>query len=278
MSLLSLISRIPAPEPWSEGDNIPWNEPGFSARMLTEHLSQDHDAASRRLEKIDRHVRFIHHLLGERPARILDLGCGPGLYATRLARLGHRVSGIDYSPASVEYARNLAESAGLACRFELADLRTAVFGSGYDLVQLIYGELNVFPRPVAADILQRAYAALNDGGLLLLEPHTFEGVRGTGCRQEWWTSTGGLFSPRPHLVLEETFWDDATHTRTDRYYVIDAETAAISRHAASYQAYRPDEYNRLLTEAGFNTVQVYPSLTGDEDPRQPGLFVLSARK
>lgn len=278
MSLMSLISRNPTPEPWSEGDNIPWNEPGFSARMLTEHLSQDHDAASRRFEKIDRHVRFIHYLLGERPSRILDLGCGPGLYATRLARLGHRVSGIDYSPASVEYARNLAESDRLECRFELADLRTAAFGSNYDLAMLIYGELNVFPRSTAVDILRRAHVALNDGGLLLLEPHTFEGVRGPGCRQEWWTSTGGLFSPRPHLVLEETFWDDAAQIRTDRYYVIDAETATISRHAASYQAYRPDEYNRMLAEAGFTAVQVYPSLTGEEDPQQPGLFVLTARK
>ena len=278
MTLLSLISRIPTPEPWSEGDNIPWNEPGFSARMLTEHLSQDHDAASRRFEKIDRHVHFIHGLLGERPSRILDLGCGPGLYATRLARLGHRISGIDFSPASIEYARGLAESEGLDCRFDLADLRSAVFGRGYDLAMLIFGELNVFPRSSAADILQRAHAALNDGGLLLLEPHTFEGVRGQGCRQEWWTSNGGLFSARPHLVLEETFWEDTHNTRTDRYYVIDAETTEVSRHAASYQAYRPDEYNRLLAESGFSDVQVYPSLTGEEDPQQPGLFVLTARK
>ena len=27
------------PEPWDEGDNIPWNEPGFSRRMLREHLT-----------------------------------------------------------------------------------------------------------------------------------------------------------------------------------------------------------------------------------------------
>jgi len=178
----------------------------------------------------------------------------------------------------VEYARSLAESEQLGCRFDLADLRTASFGAGFDLAMLIYGELNVFPQAVAAEILTRVHAALAAGGLLLLEPHTFEGVRGVGCRQEWWTSTGGLFSARPHLVLEETFWNDADQTRTDRYYVIDAETAEINRHAASYQAYRPDEYNRLLVGAGFRDVQVYPSLTGEEDPQQPGLFVLTARK
>src|SRR5512133_455015 len=102
--LTGIVQRVPAPEPWAEGDNIPWNEPEFSRRMLAEHLTQDHDAASRRFEKIDRHVAWIHHtVLRQKPARLLDICCGPGLYANRLARLGHTCVGIDYSPASIEY-------------------------------------------------------------------------------------------------------------------------------------------------------------------------------
>jgi hypothetical protein len=80
MNLLDMIERTAIPAPWSEGEKIPWDEPGFSERMLKEHLSQEHDAASRRTEHIDAHVDWIHReLLGERPARVLDLGCGPGL-------------------------------------------------------------------------------------------------------------------------------------------------------------------------------------------------------
>ena len=59
MDLLDLTNRIEIPEPWSEGEKIPWDEPGFSKRMLEEHLSQEHDAASRRFEIIDRHVDWI---------------------------------------------------------------------------------------------------------------------------------------------------------------------------------------------------------------------------
>jgi hypothetical protein len=55
MNLLDLIRRTGIPEPWSEGEKIPWDEPGFSERMLKEHLSQEHDAASRRSEKIGFH-------------------------------------------------------------------------------------------------------------------------------------------------------------------------------------------------------------------------------
>ena len=52
MSLLNLIDREPVPAPWSEGENIPWDDPDFSRRMLKEHLRQDHDAASRKADTI----------------------------------------------------------------------------------------------------------------------------------------------------------------------------------------------------------------------------------
>jgi hypothetical protein len=73
MGLEDLVNRLRSPRPWTEGDNIPWNEPEFSRRMLLEHLSQAHDAASRRFKIIDKHVDWIHTVLlsGQRK-RILD--------------------------------------------------------------------------------------------------------------------------------------------------------------------------------------------------------------
>ena len=56
MTLFDIIRRSANPLPWSEGDNIPWHDPDFSRRMLDEHLTQAHDAASRRFEIIDRNV------------------------------------------------------------------------------------------------------------------------------------------------------------------------------------------------------------------------------
>lgn len=56
MKLIDIIHRQPNPQPWSEGEKIPWNDPAFSKRMLKEHLSQAHDAASRRSETIDAQV------------------------------------------------------------------------------------------------------------------------------------------------------------------------------------------------------------------------------
>jgi SAM-dependent methyltransferase len=101
-TLIDIVERTAQPAPWTEGDNIPWSDPEFSKRMLTEHLSQDHDLASRRTETIDGHVDWIFSsVLGGHPGRVLDLGCGPGLYAHRLARRGCDCVGVDFSPASI---------------------------------------------------------------------------------------------------------------------------------------------------------------------------------
>jgi len=131
MQLLDIVSRASIPSPWSEGDNIPWDEPGFSRRMLEEHLSQEHDAASRRFATIDQHVDFIHQrLLSGRPVKLLDLGCGPGLYTSRLARLGHTCTGIDYSPASIDYAEKQAARESLPCTYSARTCARPILATG----------------------------------------------------------------------------------------------------------------------------------------------------
>ena len=279
-NLLDIVNRSSPPEPWAEGDNIPWHEPGFSRRMLREHLSQEHDAASHRFATIDRHVAWIHGaLLGGQPARVLDLGCGPGLYSSRLARLGHECVGIDYSPASIAYAAKQAEAEGLACTYVHQDIRTADYGSGFGLVMLIYGELNVFRPADARRILDKAHQALVGGGLLLLEPHTFAVVQKMGEEaSSWYSSPGGLFSEEPHLCLQESFWDAGSSTTTTRYFVVDAASGQMTRYAQSFQAYTDEGYRALLAGSGFEAIEFYPSLTGDEAEAGGALFALVARK
>ncbi|MCB0116237.1 MAG: class I SAM-dependent methyltransferase, partial [Caldilineaceae bacterium] len=161
MNIFDLIQRQAIPEPWAEGEKIPWNDPAFSERMLREHLSQAHDLASRRTERIERHVDWIHSaLLGGEASAILDLGCGPGLYATRFAARGHRVTGIDYGPASVRYARLQAAESGLPCEIIESDIRKADYGvDRFDLAMLIFGEFNVFHPDDARAILRKAHTA-----------------------------------------------------------------------------------------------------------------------
>jgi SAM-dependent methyltransferase len=280
MNLLDLLHRTSPPAPWAEGDKIPWNDPDFSRRMLREHLSQTHDAASRRSIIIDEHVEWIHRtLLNNRASRVLDLGCGPGLYSSRLAQRGHACVGIDFGPASIEYARDFAQSQQLACEYQLADVRYADYGAGHDLAMFVFGESNVFRPDDLRRILSKAYAALNDDGHILLEVHTWDVVKRLGHQHTtWYTLEQGLFSDRPHLVLFESFWDEAQAVAIERFYIVDAETHEITAHSSSMQAYTDEQYRYALHIAGFRDITFHPSLIGAPDERQPDLFAIVACK
>lgn len=246
--------------------------------MLREHLSQAHDGASRRFAIIDGHVAWIHReLLGGSPSRILDLGCGPGLYANRLAALGHACTGIDFSPASIAYAREVAAAGLIPAAYVQGDLRSAAFGSGYDLAMFLYGELNIFRPAEALDILRRAAGALAPGGRLLAEVSTATAVRAIArSGRRWYSAPAGLWSDEPHLCLEESAWDGGTRTCTARHYIIDARTAGVQRHAVTYQAYTGGELRRLLRQAGFGGVSLMDGVGGV--PRQDGFMAFVAQR
>lgn len=279
MSTLLEFVRRPLPVPWAGEEGVPWSDPGFSERMLREHLSQDHDRASRRGTVIDAHVAWIHgHLLNARSSRVLDLGCGPGLYTSRLARLGHTCAGIDFSPASIAHAEREAKAAGLSCSYRCEDLRSADLGEGSGLVMLIFGELNAFAPDDARAILSKAQRALSERGTLLLEVHTADAVRSAGARPPFWYSAEqSLFSERPHVLLQEHLWRPDTSTAAIRYSILDAAEGDVRTFVEGRQAYTEDEYRRLLADAGFGDIEVLPSLPGTPDA-QMNLLAIVARR
>lgn len=258
MNLTDIIGRIHPAPPWEEATKIPWPDPEFSRRMLQNHLSQDHDWASRRQNFIDRQVGWIAGRLAP-GSRILDLASGPGLYTLALAGLGHRCVGVDISPASIEYARERAAEKGLAVEYVHEDIRRYLAAEPFDCVMLIFGEFNVFSESDARVILANCAAMLRPGGLFILEGHTFESIRESGRAPASWWSCGpddGILSARPHLCLQENYWNDAGATTTTRYFTLDAATGGVEMYCSSLSAYTLERFEELLAEAGFHRPEV----------------------
>jgi 2-polyprenyl-3-methyl-5-hydroxy-6-metoxy-1,4-benzoquinol methylase len=268
-----------APQPWDEGRTIPWEEPGFSHRMLAQHLNQAHDAASRRTETIEKHLAFIKRVALSKPGgRVLDLGCGPGLYTQRLAEQGFDCFGIDLGPASIEYAVGQAIVVAARCRYALGDLRAVDFGTGYDLVMFLFGDFNPFPREDALDILRRCKAALTPEGRVLLEVHSFDAIRDRGkAAPRWMAVETGLFSEAPHVRLDQSFWlEDSAHA-VGRHWVVDAATGETTKYGWTLRAYTNVEYEALLNEAGLKLLGRYENLIGtDETSEFPVLLAARA--
>lgn len=278
MDLRDIIERKIPPDPWEEGEKIPWNDPAFSERILATHLSQESDWASRREAVVDRHVDWIGKRFLDGPSSILDLACGPGLYARRLAARGHRCVGIDFGPASIRHAREEAAAAGLEIAYHLADVREAEFGENFDLVMMVFGEFGVFRREEAFDILCRARAALAPGGRVLVEVATCEEIERQGKEPPWWQALErGLFSDRPHLWLEEHFWREEAAATVSRWLIVDAESGETTRYASTTQAYRPAELRGMLGRAGFEKISFHKDMGEKETEFAGKLLAVSAR-
>ncbi|MGH9174857.1 MAG: hypothetical protein ACRD1H_10890, partial [Vicinamibacterales bacterium] len=168
---------------------------------------------------------------------------------------------------SIEHAAATAAAAGLPATYQLGDIRRIDYGRGFDLMMLIFGEFNVFRPSDARMILAKARQSLVAGGRLLLEVHRVEAVERIGTAAPSWRAVErGLFSDRPHLRLDECFWDAERLIATERYYTVDAETAAVTRYAQSIQAYTTEAYRTMLHDSSFALRDTYPSLGGADDP------------
>jgi SAM-dependent methyltransferase len=276
MDLEELLSRG-APKPWSHGGKIPWNQPAFSARMLQEHLSQEHDLASRRSGKIDVQVAWLNDEILPSRAAVLDLGCGPGLYTSRLARLGHRCVGIDFSPSSIEYARSEMQGEALDCTYRLEDVREADLGSGFDAVLLLYGEFNTFPRCQAEQLLRRIREALTPGGRVVLEVNTDDQVRALGTAgPSWYVAARGLFSDGPYLCLIDRAWRQDECVSAERFTVFCEDSDRPDTYVCTTQGYSDSEYDALLKSAGFDSPQRRVSPADSESEVGGGLLMVTA--
>ncbi len=280
LTLTDIINRNMELNPWEEGERIPWDDPVFSRRILQEHLTQEHDAASRRKAKIKKQVDWIHHVvLRGRPTHILDLGCGPGLYAAPFNKLGHRYTGIDFSPACIDHAIETASTHGERSGYRLGDIRTADYGEGYGLVLYIFGALNIVRSEDALEILKKAHAALDSGGQIVIEVSTLDAVDQIGNQPSmWYSAEAGLFCDVPHLCLMETFWDEDSSTATERFYIVESASGQVTHHAASTVGYTDEQLAEMLEAAGFTDIVFYPSLTGKEEADSQEMVVVTAQK
>jgi SAM-dependent methyltransferase len=235
--------------------------------MLREHLDQTHGAASRRRGEIQRIVDWLWDKLSlHEGSRVLDVTCGPGLYAVELAGRGCTVHGIDFSPASIAYARELAIEAGVAdrCTFELRDVRTMEAPPGsFDAALFLYGQLAVFTPDEASDLLRRCAGALKPGGRLAVEFLDLERIDKTNGTW-WYTDNSGLWGDFPFLHLGERHWYSEGNISLEQFHIINLETGELHQYRLTDQAYPTPEMVEKMGEAGFSRVDVYPAWGGLE--------------
>jgi SAM-dependent methyltransferase len=254
--LRTIYDRAQPATPWRDGGNLPWDEPGFSERMLKEHLDQSHGAASRRLPEIRAMVQVMSDWLGlAAGSRLLDVTCGPGLYAAEFARRGVAVTGVDFGPAAVRYARE--HCAGLPVEIHQGDVREMDFaGANFDAAVYLYGQFTVLKPEESLDALRRIRAALRPEGRLLLEILDDEAIDKKNSAW-WYTDQGGLWGDFPYLHLGERTWDEEHRAIIERFYILNLETGELDSYGLSDQAYTAEMLREMLAEAGYRNMTTH---------------------
>lgn len=117
---------------------------------------------------------WLRSLVVERqPRRVLDVGCGTGVYLVHAATAGGPELtglGLDLDAGAVDLARRRLTDAGLAERFELrhGDVRTAELpAASFDLV-LLFQDIYYFAEEERPGLLRGLRGLLAPGGALLL--------------------------------------------------------------------------------------------------------------
>ncbi len=115
--------------------------------------------------------KFLKHVLeGRKPGSILLPAEGEGRNSVYAATLGWQVEAFDQSEVGREKSLRLAASEDVTINYTLSSLEEwQADGKHYDCIALIFVHLT---PDVRAQIHQKMMAALNPGGILILEAFT----------------------------------------------------------------------------------------------------------
>lgn len=155
-------------------------------------------------------LAFFEHYDKAR-AWVLDLGCGQGRDALFIARLGHRVHGVDISGTGITQMLEDAEREGLDVTGVVADIVAYQPQRDYDVVVLdrVLHMLNDDRARLA--VLEKAGAVTRSGGFVLIAdtPRSQPLIRSFfQDRADEWVKTrdkkGFIFARRASLKSDET--------------------------------------------------------------------------
>lgn len=105
----------------------------------------------------------------DKPMKILDLACGHGRHANKLAELGHTVVGVDVNERFLEIAQKEANKKGINIKYIKEDMRKISSREEFDRVLLLFTPFGFFNDRENFRVRENVAAALKSGGLFCLD-------------------------------------------------------------------------------------------------------------
>jgi len=255
-----------------------WTDKHTSEQMLAYHLNSEIDVSSRRGEFIEKSVEWIGSYFNiNTGSRIADFGCGPGLYTSRLAKFGAKVTGIDFSARSIEYARGEAKQAQLSIEYVNQNYLEFETDDRFDLVLMIMCDFCALSPPQRKDMLTKFHSMLLPGGSVLLDVYSLNAFKQREEANSFEVNLlNGFWSKKKYYGFLNTFKYDDAKVVLDKYSIVEAERTKTVYNWLQY--FSPGSVRREFDEAGFPQHKLYGDVAGAQFDETASEFAIIGTK
>ena len=274
---LEKINERPMPFEFYTASEL-WTDEHTSQQMLTFHLNENIDVASRKAAFIDRSVDWIVSRFGvSNDTKVADFGCGPGLYAARLARKQAKVTGIDFSKRSIQYAIEDAERSGLSICYVNENYLDFEIEDRFDLILMIMCDFCALSPKQRNQMLGKFHKLLKPGGYVLLDIYSLAAFeqREETAKYEL-NLLDGFWSPNKYYGFLNTFKYEKEKVVLDKYTIVEADRLRTVYNWLQY--FDPDAITMEFVKSGFKVDEFYSDVAGSTFDAKAGEFAVVARK
>jgi SAM-dependent methyltransferase len=274
---LQEINSRPEPFRYYTAEEL-WTDDHTSMKMLGYHLNEDIDVSSRNRPFTNRSVDWIVSRFGiDDTTRIADFGCGPGLYTTPFAETGARVTGIDFSERSIQYAEQIAAQKGLAINYVIQNYLEFETDDRFDLITMIFCDFCALSPAQREMLLSRFRTLLKPGGMVLLDVHslnTFDSKEEVATYEP--NQLDGFWSAEDYYGFLNTFKYPREKVTLDKYTIVEKTRTRVVYNWL--QHFSRDSLTGELESSGFEVLEVYADVAGTPfHPESPDIAVVGKR-
>ena len=239
-----------------------WTDEHTSQQMLAFHLDGEVDLSSRRTAFIDASAHWMTERFAlSAGSRVIDFGCGPGLYTSRFARTGAEVYGIDFSRRSLDYARDTARREGLSVSYIESDYLGYRPEGAFDLATMIMCDFCALSPAQRAAMLATFAGLLSDRGRVVLDVHSLRAFadkqEGTICEEN---QLNGFWSAEPYFGCVSSFKYDDEKVSLDKYTIVERDRQREIYNWLQY--FSPESLDEEARGAGLVVDEVLGDLAG----------------
>ncbi len=239
-----------------------WDDEHISQHMLDAHLNPEFEGASRRHSFIRQSVQWISGLCRDTNNKeLLDLGCGPGIYAELFHESGFRVTGIDFSKRSINYAEQNAKKFHKKITYYYQNYLHICYENQFDVVTLIYCDFGVLNPKDRYELLCKIRHALKPGGLLILDGFTEAQLAVWRENETIQYYHSGFWSPMPYACLQRNMYYQVPKVFLEQYVIITEDECKC--YNMWNQIFCKDALLEELKQAGFCQAEFFDDVCGN---------------